>query len=114
MNTFTIIVRKGPYSPNKIPGDWISETELQTFDQVVADVVGGQVDAEDIAKVLTIKLVDGTVTDVTAEVAEQVWQDYDANNHYAHNEMKAWLESFGHDCEHLTGETQDIRYFYGR
>jgi hypothetical protein len=20
----------------------------------------------------------------------------------------------GHDCEHMTGETQDIRHFYGR
>ena len=77
------------------------------------DVIDGQVDAEDIAKIVTIKLVDGTVRDVTAEVAELVWRDYDANNHYAFKEIKVWLESFGHDCGHLTGETKDIRHFYG-
>ena len=114
MNTFTLIIRKGPYNERTTPTDWISETPIQTFAEVVKDVIDGQVDAEDIAKVLTIDPAAGTVTDVTAEVAELVWQDYDANNHYAYSEMKAWLESFGHECEHLTGETQDIRHFYGR
>jgi len=114
MNTFTLIIRKGPYNERTTPTDWISETPIQTFDEVVKDVIDGQVDAEDIAKVMTIDLVAGTVVDVTAKVAELVWQDYDANNLYAHKEMKAWLESFNHDCEHLTGETQDIRHFYGR
>ena len=110
--TFTIIVRKGPYSPN-IPADWINETELQTFDEVVKDVIDGQIDAEDIAKVLIIDTAAGTVTDVTGDVADLVWQDYDANNLHAPKEVKAWLESFGHECDHLTGETQDIRHFYG-
>ena len=111
--TFAIIVRKGPYSGNNIPGDWISETPIQTFDEVVKDVIDGQVDAEDIAKVLVIDAAAGTVIDVTGDVADLVWQDYDANNLYAPKEVKAWLESFGHECDHLTGETQDIRHFYG-
>ena len=114
MNAFTIIVRKGPYNERTTPTDWSSETPIQTFDEVVKDVIDGQVDAEDIAKVMTIDLVAGTVTDVTGDVADLVWQDYDANNVYAWKEMKAWLEGFGHDCEHMTGETQDIRHFYGR
>lgn len=111
-NTFTIIVRKGPYNERTTPTDWISETPIQTFDEVVAEICDGQVDADDIAKVVTINLTKGTALDVTAEVAEAVWRDFDANNVYAWKEMKAWLEGFGHDCEHMTGETQDIRHFY--
>lgn len=110
---FTMIVRKGPYSGNMIPGDWIGETELQNFTEVVCDVIGNQVDPEDIEKIITVDLAKGTVVDVTAEVAELVWQDFDCNNLHAWNEMRQWLESFGHECDHLTGETQDIRHFYG-
>jgi len=111
--TFTIIVRKGPYNERTTPTDWISETPIQSFDEVVAEICDGQVDAEDIAKVVTVNLTKGTALDVTAEVAEAVWRDFDANNVYAWEQMKVWLESFGHDCEHMTGETQDIRHFYG-
>lgn len=111
--TFTIIVRKGPYSANKIPGDWMGETELQTTAQVITDIDEGQVDAEDIRQILEINTELGMVRDVTRYVALEVWQIFDAENRYAHNEMRAWLESFNLDCEHLTGETQDIRHFYG-
>jgi uncharacterized protein with PhoU and TrkA domain len=114
MNTFTLIIRKGPYNERTAPTDWINETPIQTFAEVVRDVIDGQVDAEDIAKVMTIDLAAGTVTDVTGDVADLVWQDYDANNLHASKEVKAWLASFGHEVDHLTGETQDIRHFYGR
>ena len=114
MNTFTLIIRKGPYNERTTLTDWISETPIQTFAEVVKDVIDGQVDAEDIAKVMTIDLAAGTVTDVTGDVADLVWQDYDANNLHAHKEMKAWLASFGHEVDHLDGETKDIRHFYGR
>ena len=46
MNAFTIIVRKGPYNERTTPTDWISETPIQTFAEVVKDVIDGQVDAE--------------------------------------------------------------------
>lgn len=112
-NTFTLIIRKGPYNSRTTPVDWINETPIQTFDEVVAEICDGQVDALDIAKIVTINLTNGTALDVTAEAAEAVWRDFDANNVYAWQEIKAWLESFNFDCEHLTGETQDIRHFYG-
>jgi hypothetical protein len=105
--TFTIIVRKGPYIANQIPGDWIGESWLQTYKEVVADIIGGQVDADAIAKVLTIDLTTGTVTDVTAAAAEDVWCDFDANNDFAWKEMREWLENFGHDCDHLTGDPDE-------
>ena len=70
MNTFTLIIRKGPYNERTTPTDWISETPIQTFDEVVKDVIDGQVDAEDIAKVLIIDTAAGTVTDVTGVVLE--------------------------------------------
>jgi hypothetical protein len=111
--SFAIIVRKGPYNEQTTPTDWIGETPLQSFDEVVCEVAGGQVDADDIEKIILIDLANGTANDITAEVAEQVWCEFDCNNVYAWKELKAWLEGFGHDCEHLTGETQDIRHFYG-
>jgi hypothetical protein len=112
MNTFTIIVRNGPYSGNKIPGNWISEAPIQTFDQVVSDILEGQVDADDIAKVLTIDIAAGTTTDVTGDIADLVFHDFDANNRYAWKKMREWLEGFGHDCRDLLGETRDISNFY--
>lgn len=112
--TFTIVIRKGPYSANKIPGDWMGETELQTLKQVINDIGEGQIDADDIRQIVEIDLVAGTSRDVTQFVAIEVWREFDCNNLFAWKEMREWLESFNLDCEHLTGETQDIRHFYGR
>jgi len=112
--TFTIVVRKGPYNDRTIPGDWMGETELQTTAQVITDIGEGQIDADDIRQIIEIDLVAGTSRDVTQLVAIEVWRGFDCNNLFAWKEMREWLESFNLDCEHLTGETQDIRNFYGQ
>lgn len=110
----TIIIRKGPYNTTFAPGDWINETPVQTTAQVIKDIESGEVDADDIRQIIEIDLITGTARDITRHVALEVWQTFDASNIYAWKEMRDWLESFNLDCEHLTGETQDIRNFYGR
>jgi hypothetical protein len=113
MNTFTLIIRKGPYNERTTPTDWISETPIQTTAQVIADIEEGQVDADDIRQIIEIDLVTGAARDVTQFVAIEVWREFDCHNTFAWKEMREWLESFNLDCEHLTGETKEIRHFYG-
>jgi adenylate cyclase class IV len=91
----------------------MGETEIQTTKQVIADIEEVQVDADDIRQIIEIDLVTGTARDVTQFVAIEVWREFDCNNLFAWKEMREWLESFGLDCDHLTGETKEIRHFYG-
>ena len=93
---------------------YLNETIYHTLEGVVEDVASGQIDAEDIAQIIFIDLTTGVSRDDTRKVAIEVWRVLDADNIYAWKEIRDWLESFDLDCEHLTGETQDIRHFYGQ
>jgi len=109
MNTFTIVM----INHNNRP--FLNETIYATTKDAINDIAAGQIEAEDIYKIVEINLEVGTSRDVTSLVALEVWQIFDANNDYVWKEMRDWLESFDLDCEHLTGETGDLaRDFYGR
>jgi hypothetical protein len=114
MNTFTIIIRKGPYHSQNA-SNWIGEGPLQTFEEVVDDLVYAQVEGEEVEKIITINLSDNAATDVTIEAADAVWCVYDSNNRKMRPGLKEWVEGVsGNPCDHLTGEFRDIRDFYGQ
>ena len=53
--------------------------------------------------------------DITAVVAEQVWQGYNADDRKPHAELEDWLTDHGHSCEGFgVRQSQDIRHFYGQ
>lgn len=109
MNTFTIVM----VNYNDRP--FLNETIYATTKDAIDDIAAGQIDAQDIYKIVEINLEVGTSRDVTRFAAIEVWRILDANNDFAWREMRDWLESFNLDCEHLTGETGDLaRDFYGR
>ena len=91
---------------------YINETIYPSIEAVIEEVAGGHLD--DIVQIIYVDVATGVSRDDTRKVALEVWRIFDANNQFAWKEMRDWLESFNLDCEHLTGETQDIRHFYGR
>ena len=95
--------------------EYIDETLFASTRDAIADIVSGQIDADSIVSVIEIDLIAGTSKNVTGHVALEVWRSLDADNSFAWREMRDWLETFGHDCEHLDGESKDLaRDFYGR
>ena len=93
---------------------FLNETMYATTKELVDDVASGQIDVDTIEQIINVDLTQGTSRDITKWVALEVWRVLDANNDYAWKEIREWLEGFSLDCEHLTGETRDIREFYGQ
>lgn len=92
---------------------YINETIYPSIEAVIEEVAGGHL--EDIVQIIYVDVATGVSRDDTRKVAIEVWRILDAENAYAWKEIRAWLESFDLDCEHLTGETGDLaRDFYGR
>lgn len=106
--TFTFVMTS---FKNKV---FLNETIYPTTKEAINDIAAGQIDADTIVKIVEVDLEIGSSRDVSRFVAIEVWRMLDANNDFAWREMRDWLESFDLDCDHLTGETQDIRHFYGR
>jgi hypothetical protein len=105
--TFTFVVTK--YKT----GFYLNEMMYPSTKAAIDDIALGQIDADTIERVIEIDLTVGSSRDVTRLCALEVWQILDANNEHAGKEMRQWLESFSLDCAHLTGDTKDIRHFYG-
>lgn len=104
--TFNIVITK------HTTGAFVQEHIYATTKELIDDVANGQL--EDIDSIINIDLTAGTSRDITKWVALEVWRVFDANNDYAWKEIRQWMEGFSLDCDHLTGETQDIREFYGQ
>lgn len=101
------------YLINSKTRTYVNETIYPTIEAVIEDVAGGHLD--DIVQIIYVDVTTGVSRDDTRKVAIEVWRILDAKNEYAWKEIRAWLESFDLDCDHLTGETGDLaRDFYGQ
>lgn len=91
--TFVIAKYKGK--------EYLDETMYPTTKLAVEDIAAGQIDAENISKVVEINLATGTARDVTQHVAIEVWRIFDADHVYPWKEMREWLEGFKLETDHL-------------
>jgi hypothetical protein len=94
-STFTFVIAK--YKGK----EYLDETMYPTAKEAVEDIAAGQIDAENIAKVVEINLATGTARDVTQHVAIEVWRIFDADHVYPCKEMREWLDGFRLSTDHL-------------
>ena len=95
-STFTFVIAK--YKGK----EYLNETMYPTTKEAVEDIAAGQIDAENIAKVVEIDLTTGTARDATRHVAIEVWYIFDSDHAYPWREMREWLDSFELYTDHLS------------
>lgn len=77
----------------------IYDSEVTMTRIELMEMIGdGCFNREPIAKI--IELSGGLLgVDITANIAEEIWTDLNANDRAPHHELEQWLNGFGLDCD---------------
>jgi len=96
MESFGIIMFKGQ---DRKP--WMDEQPFRSVEALVDWIYSMQIDNPNTIKAILWLDEVGTWSDITAKVAELVWEIYDTGNEHCHRETVEWFKSFELPSDHM-------------
>ena len=96
MDKFGIIISKA--NNGKL---WIDEQPFESIKDIVDWIYTMQIDDPNTIHSIIWMDADGRWSNITAIVAELVWEIYDGTNEYCHKQTLEWFQSFKLPCDDL-------------